>query len=62
MDNNEHDDGLKKAFMRGVCALNMEAMSVLLKNDNESETTTTNNHEEQQQRHYCNRKNQIELH
>ena len=29
-----HDEGLKKAFMRGVCALNMEAMSVLLKAEN----------------------------
>jgi hypothetical protein len=41
--------------MRGVCALNMEAMSVLLKNDNESETTTANNGE-QQHRRYCHRK------
>jgi hypothetical protein len=27
----EHDESLKKTFMRGICALNMEAMSVLLK-------------------------------
>jgi hypothetical protein len=39
--------------MRGVCALNMEAMSVLLKNDNELETTTSTNDE---QRRFCNRK------
>ncbi len=43
--------------MRGVCALNMEAMSVLLKNDNESEISNTNNDEQQQQhRRYCHRK------
>jgi hypothetical protein len=40
--------------MRGVCALNMEAMSVLLKNENELETTTSTNDE---QRRCCNRKN-----
>jgi hypothetical protein len=38
--------------MRGVCALNMEAMSVLLKNENPSET----NNDEQQQRRCCHRK------
>ncbi len=55
VDKGEHDEALKKAFMRGVCALNMEAMSVLLKNENELETTTSTN-EEQQQRRFCNRK------
>ncbi len=43
--------------MRGVCAINMEAMSVLLKNENELETTTTTNNDEQQQRRCCHRKN-----
>ena len=37
-DHGEHDEGLKKAFMRGVCALNMEAMSVLLKNQHGTES------------------------
>ena len=54
VDKGEHDEGLKKAFMRGVCALNMEAMSVLLKNENEGDTTTSTN--EEQQRRCCNRK------
>lgn len=54
VDRGEHDEGLKKAFMRGVCALNMEAMSVLLKNDNELESTSTNN--EEQPRHCYHRK------
>jgi len=35
VERDDHDEGLKKAFMRGVCALNMEAMSVLLKDENE---------------------------
>ncbi|CAF0799774.1 unnamed protein product [Rotaria sordida] len=52
IDNGEHDEALKKAFMRGVCALNMEAMSVLLKTDNELETTTSTN--EEKQRRCCN--------
>ncbi len=30
INKNQPDETLKKAFMRGVCALNMEAMSVLL--------------------------------
>ena len=55
VDKGEHDEALKKAFMRGVCALNMEAMSILLKNENELETTTSAN--EEKQRQYCNRKN-----
>lgn len=38
VDKGDQDENVKKAFMRGVCALNMEAMSVLLKNQNESET------------------------
>lgn len=53
-DKSEHDEALKKAFMRGVCALNMEAMSVLLKNENELETTTSTN--DDKQRRYCSRK------
>ncbi|CAF4830382.1 unnamed protein product, partial [Rotaria sp. Silwood1] len=52
IDKGEHDEALKKAFMRGVCALNMEAMSVLLKNENELETTTSTN--EDKQRRCCN--------
>jgi centrosomal protein POC5 len=56
VDKGEHDEALKKAFMRGVCALNMEAMSVLLKNENELETTTSTKEEPQQQRRCCNRK------
>lgn len=56
-DKGEHDEALKKAFMRGVCALNMEAMSVLLKNENELETTgTTSATAEELQRRCCNRK------
>jgi hypothetical protein len=39
--------------MRGVCALNMEAMSVLLKNEDQLEKT---NNEKQQQRRCCHRK------
>lgn len=39
LDKNTYDEPLKKAFMRGVCALNMEAMSVLFKNGHESDTT-----------------------
>ena len=27
----DHDEVIRKAFLRGVCALNMEAMGVLLK-------------------------------
>jgi centrosomal protein POC5 len=38
VDQGDQDEALKKAFMRGVCALNMEAMSVLMKNSNETET------------------------
>ncbi len=53
IDNGEQDEALKKAFMRGVCALNMEAMSVLLKNENDLETI---NSDEQQQRRCCHRK------
>jgi len=37
-DQGDHDEELKKAFMRGVCALNMEAMSVLLKNPQDAQT------------------------
>jgi len=33
MNKNEHDESLKKTFMRGICALNMEAMAVLLKDE-----------------------------
>lgn len=44
IDNGEQDEALKKAFMRGVCALNMEAMSVLLKNDNDLERRTPDEH------------------
>lgn len=29
----DHDESVRQAFMRGVCALNMEAMGVLLKNE-----------------------------
>jgi hypothetical protein len=53
LDKNEHDESLKKAFMRGVCALNMEAMTVLLKDEHELDSTN----EERKQRRYCNRKN-----
>lgn len=35
VDKDDQDEAMKKAFMRGVCALNMEAMSVLLKDENE---------------------------
>ncbi|CAF1334199.1 unnamed protein product [Adineta steineri] len=52
VDKGDHDEAMKKAFMRGVCALNMEAMSVLLKNENELETTTST--VEDQQRRCCN--------
>lgn len=48
IDKGEHDEAMKKAFMRGVCALNMEAMSVLLKTDQDPETTSLN-HEDQPQ-------------
>ncbi|CAF1517925.1 unnamed protein product, partial [Adineta ricciae] len=49
-DKGDHDEALKKAFMRGVCALNMEAMSVLLKNENELETTATTTITDEQRR------------
>ena len=54
-DKGDHDEALKKAFMRGVCALNMEAMSVLLKNENELETTATTTIADEPRR-CCNRK------
>ena len=38
VEKGDQDENVKKAFLRGVCALNMEAMSVLLKNQNESQT------------------------
>jgi hypothetical protein len=38
VDKTGQDELLKKAFMRGVCALNMEAMSVLMKDPNNCET------------------------
>ena len=55
VDKGEHDEGLKKAFMRGVCALNMEAMSVLLKNDQDLENSSFNTDEQQPQssRQHC---------
>lgn len=55
----DHDEALKKAFMRGVCALNMEAMSVLLKNENELDTTTSTN--DGKIRRCCNRKKLLKL-
>lgn len=42
-ERDEKDEHLRKAFMRGVCALNMEAMSVLLPNPNEVEQAPLNN-------------------
>ncbi|CAF4289099.1 unnamed protein product [Rotaria sp. Silwood2] len=53
IDKNLHDEPLKKAFMRGICALNMEAMSVLFKDEHELDTTTN----EKQQREYCKQRN-----
>ncbi|CAF1669211.1 unnamed protein product [Rotaria magnacalcarata] len=47
---NVHDEPLKTAFMRGVCALNMEAMSVLFKDGHESDTTRV--YEKHPQREY----------
>lgn len=41
-ERDEKDEHLRKAFMRGVCALNMEAMSVLLPNPNEVEQAPLN--------------------
>ena len=32
---NEHGESVKQAFMRGICAFNMEAMTVLFKDSNE---------------------------
>ncbi|CAF3758068.1 unnamed protein product [Rotaria sordida] len=52
-DKKPHDEYLKKAFMRGVCALNMEAMSVLFKDEHELNIIIN----EKQQREYCKHKN-----
>ncbi|CAF5119335.1 unnamed protein product, partial [Rotaria magnacalcarata] len=56
IEKGDQDEALKKAFMRGVCALNMEAMSVLLKNENELETTTTTSINDEKPRRCCIRK------
>ncbi|CAF2140971.1 unnamed protein product [Rotaria magnacalcarata] len=53
IEKGDQDEALKKAFMRGVCALNMEAMSVLLKNENELETTTTTSINDERPRRCC---------
>ncbi|CAF0893486.1 unnamed protein product [Didymodactylos carnosus] len=44
-DRDTQDETMKKAFMRGVCALNLEAMSVFLKNtcDGEQQQQNINN-------------------
>ena len=54
MEKTDHDEGVKKAFMRGVCALNMEAMGVLLKDEHEGDAlpAVTNEHKPQL---YCTR-------
>lgn len=53
VDKGEHDEALKKAFMRGVCALNMEAMSVLLKDGQDLENSSLHNEEQQSARQHC---------
>jgi len=50
VNKNVHDESVKKAFMRGVCALNMEAMSVFLKDEHELDRLTLTN--EQQRQYY----------
>ena len=61
VDKGEHDETLKKAFMRGVCALNMEAMSVLLKNDQDLENSSFNTDEQQPQssRQHCHHRKDV---
>ncbi|CAF3685966.1 unnamed protein product [Rotaria sp. Silwood1] len=53
LNRNVHDETLKKSFMRGICALNMEAMSVLFKDRHEYDTITNEN----QQRDYYKQRN-----
>ena len=45
------DESVRQAFLRGVCALNMEAMSVLLKDEHASiHTSPSNSTDDEQQR------------
>jgi centrosomal protein POC5 len=48
VDTIDHDDTIRKAFMRGVCALNMEAMNVLLKDESELDGTLLIHNEHRQ--------------
>lgn len=53
MEKSDNDEGVKKAFMRGVCALNMEAMGVLMKDEHELDASSSPDHKPQL---YCNRR------
>ena len=53
IDKGDQDEAMKKAFMRGVCALNMEAMSVLLKTDQDPENTSLNHEDQPQSARYA---------
>ena len=54
-----YEDNMKKAFMRGVCALNMEAMSMFKENQEETEDHRVEPPLQHQQQH-CQQKISLE--